>query len=68
MSDYLMHADVSFSRRKRLHHIMDGTGQVCWSGALLVDALNYLVEAKVYEFRIEGHDDQPGFQVMIHRD
>jgi len=68
MSKYVMHADVEFSRRKALHHIMDEEGQVCWSGKGLLAAFNHLADLGVYEFRIEGQNVIPGFQVMIHRD
>lgn len=68
MSDYRMYADVETSRRKHLHHIMDETDTVCWSGKGLLAAFDFLAEKGVYEFRLEGHDEQRGFQVMIHRD
>jgi hypothetical protein len=68
MSEYVMHADVEFTRRKRLHHIIDDKGETCWSGKSLLSAFDYLVEVGVYEFRVEGQDSRPGFRVMIHRD
>ena len=68
MSEYLMYADVEFSRRKTFHHIINKAQDVVWSGKSLLGALNWLVEQNVYEFRIEGLNPARGFQVMIHRD
>jgi hypothetical protein len=68
MSKYVMHCDIEFSRRKSLHHIMNGEGEVVWSGKGTLAAFGYLADEGVYEFRVEGKNTMPGFQVMIHRD
>lgn len=41
---YIIHTDVEFSRRKRLHHCMDETDTVRWTGTNIYSALEWLAE------------------------
>lgn len=68
MSKYTLHTDVEFSRRKRLHHVVNDQGEPVWSGATVARAFLWLAEQGAYEFRLEGNAAGETFQVMIHPD
>ena len=63
-----LYPDVEFSRRKRLHHILNEHEEPVWSGKSIVAAFAYLAENGQNEFRIEGQASDERFLVMIHRD
>lgn len=49
---YELHADVEFSRRKRLHHITDNHGEPVWSGARIFDAFQWFLDNQRYTFEL----------------
>ena len=65
---HTLYADVDFSRRKRLHHILNEHDEPVWSGRKIAAAFAYLAENGQNEFRLEGQADKDRFLVMIHRD
>lgn len=65
---WTLYPDVEFSRRKRLHHILDEHDVPQWSGAQLAAALRFLAENGQNEFRIEGALAEEHWLVQIHRD
>ena len=65
---YTIYTDVEFSRRKRLHHIIDDTDSPVWSGNTIVAAFDQLLELGCFEFRIEGQGPDQKYLVQIHRD
>ena len=65
---WTLHPDVEFTRRGRMHHILDETDTLRWSGKNLLSALEFLVDKDQDEFMIAGHDDQPGYEVLVRQD
>ncbi len=49
---YILHADVEFSRRKRLHHITDNLDEPVWSGPSLFDAFKWFLDNERYCFEL----------------
>ena len=49
-----LYTDVPTTRRQRLHHVMDETKAVRWSGKNIEGALEYLYETGQLIFWIEG--------------
>jgi len=64
---YTIHPDVYFSRRLRMHHIVDDDDEVIWSGKNLVGALDYLIENAIHEVKIDGGTVDMGFIVQFTR-
>ena len=68
MGKYTLHPDVSFSRRKRLHHILDDHDCPVWSGQRIAAAFAWLWNEGENEFRLEGETTAEHFLVMIQAD
>ena len=62
---YTLHADVEFSRRKRLHHITDNLEDPVWSGAKIFDAFQWFLDNQRYTFELRQNGET--IRVMIGR-
>jgi len=60
---YTLNADVFYTRRNRMHFVLDDTGTLAWSGQTIVAALEFLEAEGQVQFYIEGLDDEPRFLV-----
>ena len=49
---YVVHTGVHVTRRKQMNVVSDDAGDVCWTGASIYSAFEYLLDAEVYSFRI----------------
>jgi len=53
---YTIFTDVYTTRRQRLHHVEGHDGRLLWSGRQFVEALEWLLDQDIVEFRIEAQD------------
>lgn len=65
---FTLHPDVQFTRRNRLHYILDEKDVLMWSGKNITSAIEYLLEQGWNEFRIAGSHPRDCFLVMVHRE
>ncbi len=64
---YVLMTNVPFTRRKQLHHVLDHTGEVVWSGANVGQAVEHLIELGVTVFRLHASPEQNQYRVHIMR-
>lgn len=48
--------DVYTTRRQRMHHVEGPDGHLLWSGRQFVEALEYILDHDIQEFRVEAQD------------
>jgi len=60
-------SDVYHTRRQRLHHVLDHTGTLCWSGQKIDEALTFLEDLGEYEFHLQGPDGGKPWEMMLHK-
>lgn len=59
--------DVYHTRRARLCHILDHSGDLAWSGKFVHEALEWFLEHDHPEFQLQGPNGQRPFEVLLHR-
>ncbi len=64
---HTLHPDIYLTRRQRLHHVCDETGDPVWSGKNLVEALDWLLENDHHQFLIDGGPSDLSYLVSISR-
>jgi len=63
----ILRVDVYHTRRQRLHHLLDHTGTLCWSGQYVTEALEYLEARSEYEFELQGRDREKPWKLIINK-
>ncbi len=64
---YVLMTNQPFTRRKQLHHILDHTGEVVWSGSNVGQAIEYLLEFDQTNFRLTTSPEHKQYRVSVMR-
>ena len=53
---YVLCPDVYLTRRQRLHYVMDGDGNLAWSGKDVHAAITFLIDEGEHTFELDAGD------------